>query len=127
MPWPSGRTAVAAQQPAKSLVGDHLTITTRRLLPTIPDAPVAEPLVRSLFVVVLDELSNRAPQMILAEQDQLAQALPLDRSHKSLGDRVHVRRLERRRHHAYAGLVEDTPELLGELRVAIEDQPLRIA
>jgi hypothetical protein len=57
--WPSGRTAVAAQQPAKSLFGDHLTITTRWLLATVPDTPVAEPLVRSLDAALGGELQNR--------------------------------------------------------------------
>jgi hypothetical protein len=61
--WLSGRSAVAAQQPAKWLVGDHLTITTRRLFATMPDTPVAEPLVRSLDAAVGGELLNRPVQV----------------------------------------------------------------
>lgn len=77
---------------------------------------------RTLEPVVGDELVQRAPQMPGAEQDQPLQALALDRLHESLGDRIHVRRLEGGLDDLHVGVVEDAAELGGELAVAVEGQ-----
>ena len=99
---------VVAQQSAESLTpvdptsGGHRWSWTEHFVPA--------PLVRALFVVVRDELAQRAAQHRLADEDQLPQALALDGVHEPFCERIHVGRLEGREHDVDAGPLQDRPE-----------------
>ncbi|MEM7203906.1 MAG: hypothetical protein AAF628_26825 [Planctomycetota bacterium] len=82
---------------------------------------------RSLTVVVLDELGERASGVGFTEEDHLVQALTLHRSDESLGDRVHIGRLDGRRQERDALVLEDLLELSGELAVPIQDEETLVA
>ena len=73
------------EQTTKALVAFHLT-TTIGLLTSI-DQHIADDLVRTLGVVVLDVLVDRAPQRRLTEEVHLFGALRLDREHEKYGAR----------------------------------------
>jgi hypothetical protein len=49
------------------------------------DAPVAEPLVRPLFVIVGHVLAYRAAELVFVHGDQVVQALGLDGEDEPLG------------------------------------------
>ena len=86
------------------------------------DQAVADALVRSIPVVVGDILAEHAPQVAFAEDDHPTQALTLRRLHPSLGERVHVRRLDGGAHDVDTGRGEDAVELLRERRRVIDHQ-----
>jgi hypothetical protein len=75
---------------AESLINDH-PAAIWQFAGARRNQLVADALMRSLFVIVVNELTERAPQMFLAEQDQLAQALSLHGLHPSFRERVHAR------------------------------------
>ena len=59
-PWPSGRTAVAGQQPAESLVGDHLAIADPRVLPHDPRCAGCQEPAMALFYTSSSSTSGSA-------------------------------------------------------------------
>src|SRR5688572_19598351 len=86
------------------------------------DQAIAESLMRSLGVVVGAVLREGVAQRPWSDEDHSVQALRLDRTHESLGERVAVRRSGRAEDDATAVVFERTPERIAELPVAIEDQ-----
>ena len=114
------------KQSAKSLINDH-PVAIRRLTVGRLDEFVVETLVWALLVIVSVELGKHAAQMALAEQDQLAQALPIYCLHPTLGKRIHVGCLNGGAHNLDPGAFEDAAELLREQAVVVEDQELLVA
>lgn len=72
---------------------------------------VAQALVVALGVIVVDELSEYATQVPLAEGDDVAQTLLLDRANKSFRVGVQVRAACRQAYHVHAGRLEKATEL----------------
>ena len=64
-----------AEQAAESFASDDFACSDRRVL---VDRSVADALMRPFSVVVLGELADGSLEMAGAEQDQPAEALPLD-------------------------------------------------
>src|SRR5689334_14770506 len=84
---------VEVEQPAKPFAPHDATVS---VVVACSDelggeAAVANTLMISLPVVVLDILADDLSQMPLAQRDHLAQALLLDRSHEALRVSVHIR------------------------------------
>ncbi|MEM7203902.1 MAG: hypothetical protein AAF628_26805 [Planctomycetota bacterium] len=123
--WPSGRATVAAKQPAEPFVDEDSPVRAPGILGD--NALVADALMRPLAVVVLNELGERSAKVSFTEQDQTTEALRLHRSDESLGDRVHVGRLGRRRQEGDARVLEDPLELSGELAVPIQNEETLVA
>ncbi len=71
---------------------------------------------------IAEVLANRSTQSSLAKEDHSVQAILFDRSHKSLRDRVAVRRLRRDRDRLDALIFEYLSKLTGVLSVTIDDQ-----
>jgi hypothetical protein len=78
------------QQPAQSLASSDGSIVVLRRWRR-DDQSVVEGLMVALKVIVLDEFSDCAAQVPLAEQHELVQALALDRQHEPLGVSVQIR------------------------------------
>jgi hypothetical protein len=55
------------------------------------DQPVAQPLVMSLSVVVLNKLPNDEPEVRLAEGDDVIETLASNRSDEALGEGIEIR------------------------------------
>ena len=64
----------------------------RRRVRARDDQPVADALVRPFVVIVLQVLLDQMIQVLIAEADEVVQALVRDRSYPSLGVGVHDRR-----------------------------------
>jgi hypothetical protein len=65
------------------------------------------------------------PQMLLAEDHEMVQALAADSHHSSFGRSIHVRRPHGNRFHFHAVRREDGVELRHELGVAVARQVRR--
>ena len=76
----------------------------------------------SLSQVVLPELLDQVPQVPLAEDDELVEALVSDRFHETLRVRVAVGAVRRNRHALHAAARQQHRPRLGEHRVPIVDQ-----
>lgn len=100
---------------------DALLIFRRRCRGWL-DCYIANPLVRTLAVVVFNVLAYDMPKLLLAEEDHLVQALMLDGSGEPLSVGVEVWRAWRQSFARHTGCLEDFAELLGEQRIAIVDQ-----
>jgi len=76
----------------------------------------------SLVVIVPDVFTHRAPKMAFAEQNNLSQALRLDRTHETLGVRVEVRASARKPHEPDARTLDRRLKSPREQRISIVDQ-----
>ena len=64
-PAPSGRTSIAAKQPAETLIGNDVA-NCRRVTWLRLDQVVVETLMWPLLVIVVNEFAECAPQMFVA-------------------------------------------------------------
>jgi hypothetical protein len=110
---------VVAEHPAEALATADLT-------PAPKGAPIEESVPESLMVplpvVVLDVLLDRSAEVPLAEEDQLFEALLLDRPNEAFRMGVAVRRPAVRPHDADSRRPEDLQERGPEPAVVVADQ-----
>lgn len=111
-------------QPLASLHGASAVIV--RLQAQRRDESIADTLVVSLSVVVLDKLGNEHAKMPLTERDDAAQTLAANGSNEALGVSVEIGVPTRQADAADAGRAEQADKVLPENRVAIMDQESRI-
>jgi len=78
-------------------------------------------LVGALGVVMREVFMNGVTQADLAQRDDPAQALPLQRSEEALHEGIAVRRLRRRTDRAHTRVSEDTAEARTEGAIAVHD------
>jgi hypothetical protein len=83
------------------------------------DQPAAEPLMVAFGVVVFDELAEQVPQVSLAEDDEVVEALGADGPHEPLRIRIAVGAACRDARALHALGSEQVPPSLGEQRIAI--------
>ena len=83
--------------------------------------------VRAMNVIVLDVLTQDQPQVPLAGDQHLVQALAPGTGNPPLRDRVRPRRLDRGLDDPHAGRGEDRIEGRGELGIAVPEQELDAA
>ena len=107
------------EQPTEAFIGQDIAVPNCSVA---IDPFVAEALVRTLGMIVSDEVGNSSAQRVLADEDESVQALGFDRLHKSLGERIHVGRLVARDDRRHARILQCRLELRRELAVAIDDQ-----
>ena len=79
-------------------------------------------LVRTVAVIVLRLLGQHRPQMVLAEDQHVIQALAAKGAHEPLGERVRLRRPHRRPDHPRPVTREDIIECRRELAVPVTDE-----
>ena len=89
-----GLAVVVPQQTAQPLLAEDSPLLGRRIDARLGQRSIAEPLVRTLSVVMLQEFRDQEPQVLPAQDDEVIQALDL----KGLGGRGGFRRP--RRNHA---------------------------
>ena len=102
----SSLAEVEVQKATEPLAADNRAIAAQAFC-AWPEQSVADALVVSLFVIVGDELAQRAVQHAFADADQLGQALVLDGAHEPLGERVPVGRAADSEHGCYPGGLKD--------------------
>src|SRR5260370_10807403 len=113
-------SVVIVQQSAQSFASsDGPVVVLRRWRRS--EQSVVETLMVALKVIVLDECSDGAPQVPLAEQYELVQALALDRQHEPLGVGVQVRAVRRQPDALDTCGAEHVAKLVGEERIAVVD------
>jgi hypothetical protein len=113
------------EEPAESFAALDRRVLIRRFYRR-NDEIVVETLVVALEMIVLDELTDRPPQMTLTEWHDVVQTLGFDAEHKPLGMRVWVGTPRGQSDRLHAMLLENAAELFGEKRVAVCVQ-LRLA
>jgi hypothetical protein len=86
------------------------------------DQAIANALVISFGVVVLDVIRHGAAEVPRPDRNQAVQAFFFDRPHEALRVRVRIRRARRGQHDADAGVTESTPHVLAPLPISIADQ-----
>jgi len=91
------------------------------------DQSIAETLVISLTVVVLNILGDDLAQVPFTERDHLAQTLLPDRAHEALSERIEVRASSRQPQRAHATCFEYLRKSAREQRVAVVNQIARAA
>jgi hypothetical protein len=80
---------IALQEPSKPLATlDRVIVIDRHRFGS--EQAVAEPLVMSLGVVVLDKLPDAQPEMLLAEGDDVVETLASNGSDKALGKGIEI-------------------------------------
>src|SRR2546422_6262653 len=92
--------------------------TSNRLL-------VPERLVRTRFVVETGVLVDDAPEVILTEDEDVVEHLSAERTGEAFSEGIHVRRANRRAHHAHPRRSEYASEPHAELRIVVADYHLR--
>jgi hypothetical protein len=111
---------IEAQEPADALAAHDGSGTRgagwRR------DEPPIEALVVALGVVVGDVFSDVCAEMVLAQQDELVEALALDGTDEALGVSVQDGTARRQADGRDSGRGEEGPELGRVERVAVEEQ-----
>ena len=112
---------VVAKQAAEPLMAFNRAAAAEATSTSIYQA-IAQPLVISLAVVVLDVLPNDLPQMALSEWDHLGHALRLRRPNEPFGVGVQIRTARREPHRVDACALQRRAERFSEKRVAIVDQ-----
>src|SRR5712692_3248584 len=85
---------------------------------------VTEGLVRTRFVVEPDVLGDDAPEVILAEDEDVVEHLSPERTGEALSEGIHVRRADRRAYDAHPRRSEYFGEPSAELRVVVADNNL---
>jgi len=83
---------------------------------------VVEALVIALGVVVLDELLHDAPQVTLAERNNMSQALLPDRANEPLGIRVQIRAPRRQAQQVDVHVGEQPLELARVEGIPVDDE-----
>ncbi len=122
-----GVAVVEGQQPAESgAAADGAAVVVARRA-WLDNQPIAEALVISFEMIMLDELSNDVAQVALAQRNELVQTLGLDGEHKPFGDGVQVRAARRQAHGGHAAGAQDVAKLSGKERIAIEDEIAGVA
>lgn len=71
-----------------------------------------------------EEFTNGVPQSHFTEENHSVQAFVLHRTHEPFDMQAQIWRSRRQLHGLYTGLLQDRPERVGELRVAIHQQVL---
>ncbi len=121
-PPPRLRSAmVVPKQPAQTLTAPDLPVGLPDRLSWLNQL-VVQALVIPFFVVMGDELFHGAPQLALAKEDHLAQALGLDGSHEALRVRSQIRTPRGQLDRRHTRRLENRGELLRKQRAAIVDQ-----
>ncbi len=82
---------------------------------------VAQSLVVALGVVVLDELSDDAAQMIFAERDDVPETLLLDRANEPFRVGVQIRAARRQPQERHARHAEKALHVRGVKRISVDD------
>nr|WP_222849141.1 hypothetical protein [Trebonia kvetii] len=77
---------------------------------------------RAVTVIVLDILGQHLPQVLLAEDEHVVQALAAQRPYEPFREGVRPRRPDGRLDHPHAVAGEDVVECRGELAVPVADQ-----
>ena len=75
-----------------------------------PDETVLQPLVIALFVEMRHVLHNRTTQGRLPNENQLGQALLIDRAYEALGERIQIRRQWWQADYLRTALLHELPE-----------------
>jgi hypothetical protein len=83
------------------------------------DHAIAQPLVRTLLMVVRHVLAHELAQMTLAERAHAVQALPADRLHKPLREGVQVRAHRRQPHRLHARALQHPGQRRSKQRSAV--------
>jgi hypothetical protein len=121
-PRPSGGVAVVVLQHAALAFAALDRACATEVLRRRRDELVAQALVVSLSVVMIQEILNRGPKVSLAEYHHLVQTFGFYGEDKSFGKGIQVWALRRQLHKLHAALSEQLLEAVGEQRIAIQDQ-----
>ena len=84
--------------------------------------PVVDPLMIPLAEIVSGVLASCPSKRPFTEEDHSIETLIFDRSDESLGVGIQVRRTVGQAYNVDAGIVQEIPERLGELGIAVEDK-----
>ena len=93
----------------------------------VPDQLATEPLMKALPMIVGHQFLDDVPEMSLAEEDEVIQALVPDGFHKPLRMRGAVWASRRNPHALHPSLAKDCFECSGEQRIPVVDQVARIS
>ena len=107
-------SVVVFEQSAQTLTTDNLASGLADRIVWLNDL-VLEPLVISFGMVVADELADRVPEHLLAEEDHLFQAIGFDRPDPAFREGIEIWTLRRQADRFYAGSFQDLTKLLSEL------------
>ena len=86
------------------------------------DEFVVDPLMIAPMAIVIDIQRNGCPEVFFTQEDQPAQTLLLDRANKPLRMSVALRNPRRTENDIHAGSLENLPEALAVLGIAVKDQ-----
>ena len=83
---------------------------------------IAEPLVTTLRMIVIDKRPYGSPQRRFGEEDHAGEAFAFYRKYETFGIGVQIWRPCRKTDDVGAGVLEEAPKLRGELAVAVEQE-----
>ena len=128
---PGSRRAamVVPQQPAEFQLTLDRSIRNRKRFPSFVRArrqcPIIPSLMRPVLVIKGFVLFDNMPQMLDAEAHKVIQTLPANRLHEALGVRILIRCSRAYPFQFQTIAFQCLPELLGKLRVHVQNQYLR--